>query len=227
MISVPVQYNYDEKLAGIDGSSRDLTNIQPVVPFTLNDDWSIVSRTILPIVNIDSGHGQSINGNADILQSVFFSPDDPYHGWLYGFGAVLSLPVASEPELGSEKWSLGPTAVVLKQEHGWTYGMLVNQLLDVAGDDDRESVNETFLQPFAGYTWHTATSLFLNSESIIDWENDTQSVPVNLMLSQVVPIAGQIFSFQVGARYWADSAPADPEGTGFRFNVTWVFLKDK
>lgn len=36
---------------GADGSGyKFLTNIQPVVPFSLSQDWNVISRTILPLV---------------------------------------------------------------------------------------------------------------------------------------------------------------------------------
>jgi len=50
-----------------------------------------------------------------------------------------------------------PTAVVLKQEHGWTYGALANHIWSFAGDDSRADVNATFLQPFLSYTTKTYT----------------------------------------------------------------------
>lgn len=50
MISVPVQFNYDRNIGQDEQSERWLTNVQPVVPYDLNDDWNLISRTIIPIV---------------------------------------------------------------------------------------------------------------------------------------------------------------------------------
>ena len=78
-------------------------------------------------------------------------------------------PTATNDALGSGKWGAGPTAVALRQEHGWTYGMLANQIWSYAGASDRTSVNATFLQPFVAYTFPTYTTVSLNTESTYDW----------------------------------------------------------
>ena len=51
LISVPMQLNYDENIGPLDRGDRWLLNVQPVIPFELNDDWNLISRTILPIVD--------------------------------------------------------------------------------------------------------------------------------------------------------------------------------
>ena len=60
LISVPLQLNYDQDIGPADDGDRWLLNVQPVVPFDLNDDWNVISRTILPLVrqsNIFPGAG--------------------------------------------------------------------------------------------------------------------------------------------------------------------------
>lgn len=60
----------------------------------------------------------------------------------------MLLPTATDDLLGSEKWALGPTGVILMQKGGWTYGILANHIRDVAGDDDRSDINNTFFVIF-------------------------------------------------------------------------------
>lgn len=63
------------------------------------------------------------SGLGDIVASQFFSPKAPTKsGWIWGVGPVELLPSASDEVLGGEKWGLGPTGVVLKQEGGWPFG---------------------------------------------------------------------------------------------------------
>src|SRR5579862_5483775 len=47
LISVPFQYNYDERIGPTDSGSKSYLNIQPVVPLPLNTDWNLITRTIL------------------------------------------------------------------------------------------------------------------------------------------------------------------------------------
>ncbi|PXX51583.1 hypothetical protein SAMN05660489_06293 [Pseudomonas sp. LAMO17WK12:I10] len=76
------------------------------------------------------GGSANKNGVGDTSQSFFFSPKKPTEsGWIWGVGPALLLPTGSDKLLSSEQWGLGPTAVALKQEHGWTTGILANHLV--------------------------------------------------------------------------------------------------
>ena len=48
LISVPFFGNYNGNVGTEREGSQWFMNIQPVVPFTLNPDWYVISRTILP-----------------------------------------------------------------------------------------------------------------------------------------------------------------------------------
>jgi hypothetical protein len=228
LMSIPFQFNYAQNLGKDDDGERYLLNIQPVIPFDLNNDWNLISRTIVPLIRVeDVIPGESSkNALGDIVQSVFFSPKAPTEGgWIWGVGPAFLIPTATEDELGTEKWAAGPTAVVLTQSDGWTYGVLANHLWDYAGEDDRSDINLTFLQPFLVYTWPNAVSLSLNTETQIDWENEEESVPLNLILSRVTQLGGETLSFGAGITYWADSPDNGPEGLGGRFTITWLIPK--
>lgn len=78
LISVPFQSNF-EWGGGPEGEGfRYLLNFQPVIPITLNDDWNLISRTIVPYVYQEDMIGStSQSGLGDINQSFFFSPKNP------------------------------------------------------------------------------------------------------------------------------------------------------
>lgn len=228
LISVPIQFNYDENLGPSDDGSRMLLNIQPVIPFSLNPDWNLISRTIVPLIDLEDFpvRGNDESGIGDVLQSLFFSPKRPTaNGVIWGVGPVVSVPTASDDLLGSGKLSVGPTAVALKQESGWTYGVLANHLWSVAGEGGRAYVNATFLQPFVAYTLPSFTTLAINAESSYDWRTENWSVPVNVSVSQMLKIGPQPLTLQAGLRYWADSPEGGPEDLGFRLAVTLLFPK--
>jgi hypothetical protein len=184
LISVPFQFNFDRGYGPTDDGERYVLNIQPVIPISISDDWNLISRTIIPIVHQDDlfpGAGDQ-TGLGDIVQSFFFSPKEPTSGGLiWGVGPVFLLPTATDDLLGAEKFGIGPTIVLLKQDSGWTYGILANHIWSVAGDDSRTDVNATFLQPFLSYTTHDAWTFTLNTESTYDWEGEQWSVPINVM----------------------------------------------
>ena len=226
LISVPMQYNWDTGIGSAD-ADRSTLNVQPVIPFELNPEWNIISRTIVPLIDADApvAGGDDHSGVGDVVQSLFFSPKAPTAGgWIWGVGPVFLLPTASDSALGTEKWGAGPTAVVLKQEHGWTYGALANHIWSVAGDDARADVNATFLQPFLSYTTKTYTTFSLNTESTYDWDAEQWTVPVNVMASQLVKFGKQPVSFGLGYRDYVEAPTGGPDW-GLRFVVTLLFPK--
>lgn len=229
MISLPIQLNYDDDIGADDAGSRYTLNIQPVIPFSLNEDWNLISRTIVPLIDQEDvlpGGGGDASGLGDVVQSLFFSPKQPTSsGWIWGAGPVFLLPTASDDLLGAEKWGIGPTAVALKQESGWTYGGLFNHIWSVAGDDARNDINSTFLQPFVAYTTKTFTTFGGNMEATYDWKAEQWSIPLHLMATQLLKIGEQPISLQVAVRHWLDSSPNGPEGTTYRLALTFLFPK--
>ncbi|MFQ6182696.1 MULTISPECIES: hypothetical protein [Sinorhizobium] len=227
LISVPFQLNYDRGFGPVDGH-RVTLNVQPVIPISLNEDWNLISRTIFPIISQDDIAGPSGDqfGLGDTVQSFFFSPKEPTAGGIiWGVGPVFLIPTGTDDLLGSEKWGIGPTAVVLKQDGPWTYGALANHIWSLAGNDDRADVNSTFLQPFVSYTTPDAWTFALNTESTYDWESDQWSVPVNFQVSKLVKFGEQPVSITAGARYWAAAPDNGPQGWGARLAVTFLFPK--
>jgi hypothetical protein len=224
LISVPLQLNYNEPYGPKDASNVTL-NIQPVVPFSINKEWNLISRTILPVI-YQGSPAESIDsefGLGDITQSLFFSPVEPVNGWILGFGPVALIPTATNDALGSDQLGFGPTIVLLKQQDGWTYGALANQIWGVTDPDEGQSrVNAAFIQPFLSYTWKSATSLTLNAEASYDWTEDELTLPFNLMLAQVVRVGKQPIQLLIGGRYYADGPDDGPEW-GLRFALTFLF----
>jgi len=228
LISVPFQLNYDTNIGPDDKGERWILNFQPVVPISINDNWNVISRTIVPLVTQDDifpGAG-SQSGLGDIVQSLWFSPKQPTaSGWILGAGPVFLFPSGTDDLLSTEKWGAGPTAVALKQAGPWTFGGLTNHIWSYAGEDDRLDVNATFLQPFLTYTTKTAISFTAMTESTYDWDAEQWSVPLFLMVTKVAKIGNQMVSYGGGVKYWAESPDAGPEGWGGRLVFTLMFPK--
>jgi len=121
LISFPLQSNFDFGM-GAGSGWRYTLNIQPVVPISLTPKWNMISRTIAPIIHQHNVAGLSDqSGLGDISQSLFFSPIDSKR-FVWGVGPQLLIPTATNDLLGTEKFALGPTVIVLKQKEAWTYG---------------------------------------------------------------------------------------------------------
>lgn len=228
MISVPFQFNYDSDIGKDDTGSKFFVNVQPVVPISLNDDWNLISRTIMPIIwqdDIYAGSG-SQSGIGSITESLWFSPKAPTdNGWIWGAGPVFLLPTATNDLLGGDQWGAGPTAIALKQDGHLTYGALFNHVWSFA-DDKNAKISNTFMQPFFAYVTDDAITYSLISETTYNWETEDWAVPINLLVSKVMKVGDQTISLQGGVRYWAVSdADSTPEGWGVRVMLAFIFPK--
>lgn len=223
LISVPLQNNFDFG-AGAEGDGFAYTlNIQPVIPFELNENWNLISRTIIPIGYRDYLPGGEVDGLGDINASFFFSPKDPGPGGLiWGAGPVVLLPTATDDFLGGGKLGLGPTAVGLVQNGPWTIGALANHIWSIAGPESRPDFSVSLLQPFASYNFGGGTSVSLSVDTNYDWDNKQWTVPINFGVSQVFTVGPQAMSFQIGGRYYADAPTGGPEW-GLRTTLTLLF----
>jgi hypothetical protein len=65
LISVPFQFNYNDKIGPLENGKLSYLNVQPVIPISLNADWNVISRTILPIVGSEPSAAASVIRSTD------------------------------------------------------------------------------------------------------------------------------------------------------------------
>jgi hypothetical protein len=228
IITLPIQMNFDNDIGINDQGSKVVTNIQPVMPFEVNQDWNLISRTIMPVVQQDEvfpGQGSQF-GLGDINMSLFFSPKRPTaSGITWGVGPVFLLPTATDPLIGGKKWGVGIGTVALTLRDRWTIGGLANHIWSVAGDDDRSDISNTFIQPFVAYTLPSAWTFSVQSETNYNWKTEQWSVPLNFSVSKLAKIGKLPVSLQGGVGYWLESPDTGPEGVRYRLQATIVLPK--
>jgi len=198
--------------------------LNPLIPFSLNDDWSLIVRTAVPMTYAESPASgvRTKTGLGDISQTFYVSPKKSVGHWIWGAGPTFLFPSASEHGLGAEKWAAGPAMGILQQHNGWTYGVLISQLWSVAGESSRSSVNGTTIAPFVSYITKRLTSVGLNVGSIYDWRLGRETLPVELSTTQVLKIGGQYVSFSLGGRYYAQRPVGGPDW-GMDFTISLLF----
>ncbi|WP_250433923.1 hypothetical protein [Hanstruepera flava] len=225
LISVPFQGNFDFGI-GSENGSRMTLNIQPVIPISISGNWNLIGRVILPVISQNNVYGNSGSqfGLSDAVVSGFFSPKEPTSGGLiWGAGPVFLVPTATDNLLGTEKFGMGPTAVVLKQAGKFTIGALVNHIWSVAGSNNRADVNNTFLQPFIAKNIKGGYSITLNTELTQNWEADATSGSLHLIGAKVFSIGKQLTQFAIGPRIpYGNANTAD---WGFRAMIVLLFPK--
>jgi hypothetical protein len=166
MVSVPFQSNTNFN-SGPFNRTQEILNIQPVVPLHLNEDWNVISRTIIPLISQpDPLLDSNTNGVGDITQSLFLSPAHP-GALIWGVGPVFTVPAANDPILGTGKFLFGPTAVFLTTPGHWVLGVLLNNQWSVGGNSLRPPVNTFLAQPFVNYNmahgWYLTTAPVITS----------------------------------------------------------------
>lgn len=222
IISIPFQLNYDDNIGPENKGSRTTLNLQPVIPFALDNGANIITRTIIPYVwQEDVIPGTSQSGFGDVLASAWYSKtteDD----LTWGVGPVLRIPTFSD--VSSETWAGGITGIALKQTGPWTVGMLANHLWDLE-KNPKTPVNVTFMQPFVAYSTPSAWTFSLQSESTYDWETENWAIPINASVSKLAMIGGKPVNFQGGAGYWLESPDGAAEGWRYRLQVQFVLPK--
>jgi hypothetical protein len=228
LVTIPIQMNFDREIGPADDGTKITTNVQPVVPFNLTNDWNLITRTIVPIVYQDEiypGAGSQF-GLGDINATIFLSPKKPMAGGLiWGVGPVFLLPTGTDDLLTAKKWGAGPAAVALVLRGPWTVGILANHIWSFAGDDNRQDISNTFMQPFVAYTWPSAWTVSAQSESTYNWKAEQWSVPVNVSISRLVRIGQLPVSLLGSVGYWFESADTSPEGIRFRLQANIVLPK--
>jgi hypothetical protein len=191
LMSFPFQNNLNMNY-GEYNRNVNVLNIQPVIPFA---GGKIITRTIFPIVYIpdfSNESGKLSSGLSDIVFTAFYVPESK--GLMWGFGPVVELPTGGSIR-GSQKWSAGPSLVVLAQPGDWTFGGLINNAWSFAGNSDREDVNHMLVNLFVvlqlGKGW------YVNSAPIItaDWKVDSEDrwiVPVGAGGGKVLMLGGKL-----------------------------------
>ena len=226
LISVPLQSNIDYGIGPYNGAKYTL-NIQPVVPINLTPKVNLITRYIVPVVdqhNIIEEGGNEF-GLSDATVSGFFAPAVPKNGLMWGAGPAFLVPIGTNDYLSTRKWAIGPTAVVVKQVKGFTYGFLVNQLWSFAGDKDRSNINQLFLQPTIVHNWKSGAGAGVNAEITFNWEASTTIAFIIPTVSGVTKFGTQTVSLTIGPRIPV-TAPADGKTDfGFRGVLTFVFPK--
>jgi len=166
LISVPFQNNSNLNF-GPENKTQNVLNIQPVIPVSVNSDWNIITRTIVPFISMPalSPDDSRTNGRGDTQFTAFLSPAKPGN-WIWGAGGIVQAPTHTASELGNDNWGLGPSVVLLHLEKGnpWVYGALVNNVWSV-GDRDSVSYNNGLIQAFVNYNFKGG--LYLTSSPII------------------------------------------------------------
>lgn len=228
LISIPIEYNKDADQGPSGDGEVWSVKFTPVVPFDVNENWKLITRTIFSYVDQDLPDvGLDETGISDIALSLYFTPSEVGpSGWIWGVGPLLLFNSATEDSLGAGRWGIGPAGVALKQMGPWTIGGLTSYTLDVGGDSDRSDIESLFFQPFLSYTMSNGkTSWTLQSEITRDLENYNTRAFALFQVNQMFTIGKQIMQGRIGVKHWYESEQFGPDSTELSLRLTFLFPK--
>jgi hypothetical protein len=226
IISLPLQYNYDQGIGPNGNGRRNQLTFQPVYPFDLGNGATLIPRMIMPMINLSSVTPDSGNqyGIGDTLLVAWYVPNLGRDDLNLGFGPAVQVPGSSKVSSGT--WAAGVTALGVYTNGPWTMGMNLNHIWDVESDPSAD-INRTFMQPFVAYSTPNSMTDSLQAEAAYDWETEEWAVPVTASVSKLV-MAGRLpLNLTAGAGYWVDSPAFGPEGWRFRLQAQVVLPRNR
>ena len=190
LMSFPFQNNLNMNYGEFNRNTNVL-NIQPVLPFA---GGRIITRTIIPIVRIpdfNSEEGKQSSGLSDIVFTAFYAPKSKT---TWGIGPVIEMPTGGENR-GTQKWSAGPSFVILVQPGDWTFGALINNAWSFAGKEERDDVNHMLVNLFVvrqlGEGWYVNSAPIITSDWTAD-KGDQWIVPVGAGGGKLIMLGGKL-----------------------------------
>jgi hypothetical protein len=136
------------------------------------------------------------------LQAYFLLPPAKATTWIWGVGPIFQFPTATSDALGTGRWSAGPTAAMVYSEDPWSNYVLACQLMSFAGNPDRGSVNQTYLEPEISYSFESGCSVDCDPAITYNWTADTANawtIPIGADIGKAFSLGSQDLSLQAGA----------------------------
>lgn len=217
------QWDYFNKLGPTDHYLA--LNIQPSIPFHLNDKLDLLSLSDIPINSemkmIFPNSNPMILG--DIQEDLLFSRANSGNVYV-GLGPVFLFPTATTPQYGSEKWGLGPALQLAVFEEKKSYGLLANQIWSFAGNPNRPDINQTFLNPWITFNLDKTTTAGVQTESYIYWLTGRWQIPLEGYYNKFFTINKQVFRLGFFGLYWLEAPSYFPNWSA-RFCLTLFYPK--
>ena len=229
LYTIPFQSNTNFN-EGPHRGTQEVLNIQPVLPIHLNNDWNVITRSILPLMWQPSQlPAPSVPfGTGNLTISAFLSPRGPESGWVWGVGPIVQFPTASAPSLGSSVWGLGPAAIVTWRGGPWVVGALANNVFSLGGTPGARGSRYSLMtvQPIVNYNF--GVGWYVGSVPIItaDWRasgNTAWTLPLGAQIGHVLKIGGKVPVNLILGAYYNALRPAYGSTWQLRTQITLIF----
>lgn len=231
--AIPFQFNNNYAIGPYARYQFNM-NFQPVVPIMLSKNWTLVARTIFPVLYTPSnlppqscppsGVCGGTFGISDTQEQLFFAPKTKPGQFIWGAGPIFQFPTATPQVLGSGQWSAGPALVGLVMPGPWVVGLLTTQLWSFAGKAGAPPVNSGLFQPFANYNIKGGWSISSAPIITVNYNapgNQKWSIPVGGGGAKTFKLGDQVMQINV-LYYTFIQRPITTPQTNLR--IVWALL---
>lgn len=145
-------------------------SIQPVWPIKLADNLKLITYTIIPIQRVPplGDAEQSASGLGNILFNGYFSSIKKKGKVSWGIGPAVQIPTRTNAALGSNKVSLGPSALFNHRGDTFSVGFVIENYWSMGGEGANK-VNSFNFQYFAYYNLPKGWFLETNTTVVSNW----------------------------------------------------------
>jgi len=210
---------------------RNVVNLQfqPVLPVALTDDWNLITRPVLQVMNStpyvnESGNLHRVTGFGDTILATMLSPTAKLTGpWLLAAGPSFIFPTATNSRLGQNKWQMGPAGVLGYLGGKWIAGLFPQQWFSVGGPGS-QTVSQMNIQYFFTYLPGNGWGLGTSPNILVNWYANKGSnmitFPIGPQVSKVIKIGPVPVKFAVQFQYM----PVHPDEFGQKWNLQFAII---
>ena len=184
--------SFEGDLPGANDQSSTSLVFQPALPFALENGDVIFFRPAIllqldqPVFDAEDLDFHSKLGLGDTVFDLAYARTTK-KGLLMAVGVVSSVPTATDGELGSDRWTLGPEILIGKLSKKSVVGIFPNHQWDIAGSGEAE-ISVTTVQVFGTYLpsggWTVGTVPIMS----YDHKADQWTIPLNFSLGRTIVI---------------------------------------
>jgi hypothetical protein len=226
-LTLKTQYTtFKGDLPNADDQDKFGLTFQPILPFPLDNGDKVIFRPAVPfsfdqpIFEPSKSDFSDESGLGDIGYDLIYA-GSAEGGIIWGFGMVGSLPTATNGDLGSGLWTLGPETLIGKLDKNYVAVLLANHQWDFAGWGDGE-ISSTLVQPIVSYLPGGGWSVGSAPAITHNWETDDWTVPLNLNFSKTMTLGGRPWKFGLEFNYYVEQPDAFGPEFLVEFKITPV-----
>ncbi len=150
---LPIEFDFDR---GAGNGDAMISRLLPVNSIPVSDKWRLMNIAIVTLANAPGGvpgrpgnpdpvPGDTVFGLSDFADAILITPNKA-RGALWGVGALLGFPTATDGALGSGKWSAGPAVRIAHQSGPWRFALLAGTRWSFAGDEGRADISQLMMR---------------------------------------------------------------------------------